>query len=214
MQGRIVEIANDHRHLSVSRGFLVIEDTQQERSSNTRELGRIPLDDIAAVITHANGISYTNNLLVALAQRGAPFVLCAANHNAVGMLWPIDGNYQQAKRFDAQIAASKPTQKRMWAMIVKAKLEQQAAVLDAVGAPSEPIKALIKQVRTGDSDNKEAQGAQRYWTLLFGKAFRRDQQACGINARLNYGYTVMRSAMARGIVAAGLHPTLGAVVIL
>lgn len=209
MLGRIVEIAADHRHLSLLRGFMVVSDTQQERNSKQRELGRIPLDDIAAVITHANGISYTNNLLVALAQQGAPFVLCGANHNAVGMLIPVDGNYQQAKRFDAQIAASKPTQKRMWACIVKAKLQQQAAALDAAGAPSIPVSALVKQVRAGDPDNKEAQAAQRYWGLLLGSKFRRDQSGTGLNALLNYGYTVLRAATARAVVAAGLHPTLG-----
>lgn len=209
MLGRIVEIADDHRHLSVYRGFMIVEDTLQERNSQSRELGRIPLDDIAATIVHANGITYTNNLLVALATQGAPFVLCSTNHNTVGMLWPVDGNYQQGKRFDAQIAATKPTVKRMWSCIVKAKIKQQAAVLDAAGITPAPIMALAKQVRPGDPDNKEAQAAQKYWGLLFGKSFRRDQNADGLNAVLNYGYTVLRAATARAVIAAGLHPTIG-----
>ncbi|KAF4530359.1 hypothetical protein B566_EDAN018498 [Ephemera danica] len=77
-----------------------------------KELGQVPLDDIAAVIANAHGLSYTNNLLVALAERCAPFVLCAANHNAVGMVIAIEGNYQQAKRFDAQLAASQSLKKK------------------------------------------------------------------------------------------------------
>ena len=169
----------------------------------------MPLDDIAAVIANAHGLSYTNNLLVALAERCAPFVLCGANHNAVGMIVPIDGNYQQAKRYDAQINAPKPTHKRMWAEVVRAKLEQQAAALEAAGAATAPLTALVRKVRAGDPDNIEAQGAQRYWRLLFGDDFRRDQQAAGVNGMLNYGYTVLRSAMARAVVAAGLHPTIG-----
>lgn len=209
MLGRIVEIAKDHRHLSLYRGFMCIEDTSQPHDQPARKLGRIPLADITAVIAHAHGITYTNNLLVALAKQGSPFVLCSANHNVVAMLWPVDGNHQQAKRFDAQIAAAKPTHKRLWANIVKAKILQQAAVLEAVGAPCAPLKALAKQVRPGDSDNKEAQAARLYWGLLFGEHFRRDQSAGGINAMFNYGYTILRSAMARSIVAAGLHPTLG-----
>ena len=205
MIGRIVEIADDKRHLFLSRGFMVVTQSDGER----KELGQIPLDDIAAVIGNAHGISYTNNLLVALAERGAPFVLCAANHNAVGMLLPIDGNYQQAKRFDAQIAASKPTHKRLWAEVVRSKLQQQAAALEATGANPIPVSALVRKVRAGDPENLEAQGARRYWQSLFGTEFRRDQSAAGINALLNYGYTVLRAATARAIVAAGLHPTLG-----
>ncbi len=205
MIGRIVEVADDKRHLFASRGFMVVQDTEGER----KELGQVPLDDIAAVIANAHGLSYTNNLLVALAERGAPFVLCAANHNAIGMLWPIDGNFQQAKRFDAQIAATLPTHKRLWAEVVRSKLQQQAAALEAAGAPVAPLAALTKKVRSGDPDNIEAQGARRYWGLLFGDDFRRDQNANGINAMLNYGYTVLRAAMARAVIAAGLHPTLG-----
>ena len=88
---RIVEIADDRRHLFVNRGFMVVRDTEGER----KELGQVPLDDIAAVIANAHGISYTNNLLVALAERGAPFVLCAANHNIAGMLLTTDGHHIQ-----------------------------------------------------------------------------------------------------------------------
>ena len=84
MIGRIVEVADDRRHLFASRGFMVVQDTEDER----KELGQVPLDDIAAVIANAHGSSYTNNLLVALAERGAPFVLCGTNHNTIGMLWP------------------------------------------------------------------------------------------------------------------------------
>ena len=205
MIGRIVEIADDRRHLFVNRGFMVVRDTEGER----KELGQVPLDDMAAVIANAHGITYTNNLLVALAERGAPFVLCAANHNAVGMLLTLDGHHVQAKRIEAQIAASLPTHKRLWAAIVKSKLEQQAAALEATGAPTAPLTALVRKVRSGDPENIEGQGARRYWGLLFGSDFRRDQDGSGINALLNYGYTIIRSATARAVVAAGLHPSIG-----
>lgn len=205
MIGRIVEVADDRRHLFMYRGFMVVQDTEGER----KELGKVPLDDIGAVIANAHGLSYTNNLLVALAERNIPFVLCAANHNAVGMLLSIDGNHHQGKRFDAQLEASKPLTKRLWADVVRSKLEQQAVALEVAGSPTAPLTALMAKVRSGDPDNIEAQGARRYWSLLFGDKFRRDQDAKGLNAMLNYGYTVFRAATARAVIAAGLHPTLG-----
>lgn len=205
MLGRIVEVADDRRHLFMHRGFMVVQDTEGER----KELGQVPLDDIAAVIANAHGLSYTNNLLVALAERGAPFVLCAVNHNAVGMLLPIEGNFEQSRRIEAQIAASQPTHKRLWAAVVRSKLEQQAAALEAAGAPTAPLLALARKVKSGDPENLEAQGARRYWQLLFGEGFRRDQNDGGRNALLNYGYTVLRAATARAVVAAGLHPGIG-----
>lgn len=205
MLGRIVEIAHDRRHLCVQRGFLVVRNSGCAQG----EVGHVALDDIAAVIANAHGLSYSNNLLVALAERGAPFVLCGRNHQVAGMLWPADGNFEQSRRMDAQLAATRPTQKRLWAELIRAKLQQQAAVLQVLGRADAPLTALVGRVRSGDPDNLEAQGAQRYWKLLHGPAFRRDTSAGGLNAMLNYGYTVLRAATARAVVAAGLHPGLG-----
>lgn len=181
----------------------------RDTADGQKELGQVPLDDIAAVIANAHGLSYTNNLLVALAERGAPFVLCGANHNVVGMLLSVDGHFEQAKRIEAQIASSLPKRKRLWAAIVRSKLEQQASALQAIGAPSALLTALLKKVKSGDPQNVEAQGARRYWGLLFGETFRRDKNASGVNALLNYGYTVLRACAARAVVAAGLHPSIG-----
>lgn len=205
MLERIVEVSNDKRHLSMYRGFMLVHSTGEARE----ELGRIALDDMGALIANAHGLSYTNNLLVALAERGVPFVLCGANHNVAGMLWPIEGHHQQAHRIEAQLACRLPTRKRLWASIVQSKLRQQAAVLAEVGAAPMVLLRLADKVKSGDSENAEAQGARHYWPQLMGTMFRRDQQGEGVNALLNYGYTVLRAATARAVVAAGLHPSLG-----
>lgn len=205
MLGRIVEIAEDQRHLNIYRGFMLVHSTD----GNKLELGRVALDDISAVIANSHGLSYTNNLLIALAERGAPFVLCGANHNAVGMLLPIEGNFEQAHRIEAQINATRPTHKRLWAEIVRAKLRQQANALKIAGMSDSHLKTLAKRVKSGDAENIEAQGARTYWGLLFGKDFRRDRGASGTNALLNYGYTILRAATARAVIAAGLHPSIG-----
>lgn len=202
MIGRVVEIAEDGRHLSLARGFMTVE-------AEGREIGRVPLDDIGVVIANAHGVSYTNNLLVNLAERGAAVVLCGANHSPVAWLWPVAGNHEQAKRMRAQIEATRPLEKRLWQTIVRAKVEQQGAVLAAVGRPAGGFRLLAREVKSGDPENVEAQASRRYWPLLMGEDFRRDRALPGANALLNYGYTVLRAATARAIVAAGLHPSLG-----
>ena len=67
---------------------------------------------------------------------------------------------------------------------------------------------MAGRVKSADRENLEAQAARRYWPRLLGEGFRRDRQAENINAALNYGYTVLRAATARSILAAGLHPSL------
>lgn len=202
MTGRIVEVAEDGRHLSLSRGFLVV-------AERGRELGRVPLDDIAVVVANAHGLTYTNNLLVTLADRGIALVLCGANHVPAAFLWPVSGHHVQAQRMRVQLAAPQPLAKRLWQMLVRAKIRQQGAVLEIRGAPSGAFEALARKVRSGDPENVEAQAARRYWPLLLGEDFRRDQEAGGVNALLNYGYAILRSTTARAVMAAGLHPSLG-----
>ena len=199
MIGRIVEIAGDSRYLSLDRGFLVV-------SHHGQEVGRTPIDDVSALIGNAHGLSYSNNVLVALAQRGCPFVLCGAQHRPVGILWPLEGHHRQAARMDAQINAGKPLRKRLWRQVVRAKLSMQAAVLGLYGLPEPPLRRLVSKVRVGDPSNIEGQGARAYWSLLFGKQFRRDTNAGGCNAQLNYGYAVLRALVARYVIAAGMHP--------
>lgn len=199
MIGRIVEIAGDGRYLSLDRGFLVV-------SHKGQELGRTPIDDVAALIGNAHGLVYSNNLLVALAERGAPFVLCGANHRPAGLLWPVENHHRQAARMDAQLCASLPMRKRLWKEVVQAKIGMQAAVIGLFDGPEPPLRRLAGKVRSGDPSNIEGQAARLYWGLLMGKAFRRDRDAPGMNAMLNYGYTVLRALVARQVIAAGLHP--------
>jgi CRISPR-associated protein Cas1 len=202
MIGRVIEVAQDGRHLAADRGFLTV-------SADGGEVGRIPLDDIGVVIVNAHGVTYSNNLIVRLAERGAGVVVCGANHNPVAWLWPVVGHHDQANRIRAQIEASKPLNKRLWQALVRAKIRQQGAVLDALGKGGSGFRLLSDRVASGDPDNMEAQAARRYWPLLLGDAFRRDREAEGANALLNYGYTVLRAATARAICGAGLHPSVG-----
>ena len=200
--GRIVEIAEDGRFLAKSRGFLTI-------GVKGEEIGRVPLDDLAAVIATSPATSASCALLAELAERGIPFVLCGRNFAPVGLIWPVAGHHAQQRRMEMQIAASKPLGKRIWAELVEAKVLRQGFALSQAGQPFGAFGRLAKQVRAGDPENIEAQAARRYWPLLLGSDFRRDTNGEGANALLNYGYAVLRAATARAIVAAGLHPGLG-----
>ncbi len=199
---RIVDIATDKQHLSAFRGFMRVERDGQE-------VGRIALDDIAAVVVHAHGTTYSNSLLVALAERNALLVACGTNHSPVAWMLPLSGHHVQGARMRAQWQAGKPLGKRLWQDLVRAKVTNQAAILDAFESRSGALLTLAGQVKSGDPDNVEAQAARRYWQLLMGKDFRRDRNLPGSNAMLNYGYTVLRACTGRAIISSGLHPTIG-----
>ena len=200
---RIVDVATDNVHLSADRGFLLV--TKQHE-----DLGRVALDDILAVIVHGHGVTWSTNLVVRLAERGACVVICAANHHPVALISPIMGHHAQGARMRAQWEAGKPLMKQLWRQIVVAKIVMQGSLLAALGRKeAQAFDLLAREVRSGDPNNQEAQAARRYWPLLMGPEFRRDQSIEGANALLNYGYTVMRATLARAVVGSGLHPTIG-----
>lgn len=199
---QIIDIATDGRHLSKDRGFLKV-------SENGVEVGRTPLDQIAAVIVHAHGTTWSTSLLVELADRGAPVVLCANNHAPRSVLMPLEGHHAQGGRQRAQWAAKAPLIKQAWKQVVTAKVKMQAATLEAFGLPCAPLHGMIRKITSGDSANIEAQAARYYWPQIMGSDFRRNTDADDVNALLNYGYIVLRSATCRAVVAAGLNPTVG-----
>jgi CRISP-associated protein Cas1 len=200
---RIVDIATDGLHLSTFRGFLKVE-------HDGEEAGRVPLDDVHAVIVHAHRVTWTGNLVTQLATRGAPIVFCGPNHSPVAVTLPIEGHHAQGARMRAQWTASRPLEKQLWRRIVSAKIVMQGALLEARGvAGAAAFPHIARRVKSGDPDNLEAQAARRYWPLLMGADFRRDRDSGGANGLLNYGYAVMRATVARAVVAAGLHPTIG-----
>ena len=199
---RVVDLSSDGLHVAVHRGFLTV-------SKDREEMGRVALDDIGGVIAHAHGLTWSNTVFVRLSERAVPVVLCAANHAPVACVWPLQGNHLQGRRLNAQVDASRPLAKRIWRDIVVAKIRMQGAVLASVGAEAGAFDRLARKVRSGDPDNVEAQAARRYWQAFMGSDFRRDQDGEGVNALLNYGYTVLRAIISRAICAAGLHPSIG-----
>lgn len=199
---RIIDISSDGRHLSRERGFLKV-------SENGAETGRVPLDEITAVIIHAHGTTCSASLLAELADRGAPVIFCASNHSPRSVLMPLDGHHAQGARLRAQWQTKAPMFKQAWKQVVVAKVQMQAAALEAHGHAAAPLKTMARKVTSGDTANLEAQAARYYWPLMMGHEFRRNRDAPDINALLNYGYTVLRAATSRAVVAAGLHPCIG-----
>lgn len=202
MLRKTIEIATPGTRLSVAHRQLVIERPEQPKST-------LPIEDIGVLIVDDRRASYTQTVFTELLGAGATLMVTGPDHLPLGMMLPLDAHHVQTERHRAQVEASEPTRKQIWRALVAAKLAQQGCMLDHFAPGPNGLAAMARRVRSGDPDNLEAQGAQRYWPLLFGKDFRRDRAAEGVNALLNYGYAVLRAALARAIVASGLIPSLG-----
>lgn len=199
---KTLEFSTPGTRLSVSHRQLVIARPDQPKVTR-------PIEDLGVVIVDDVRATYTQSVFLELLDAGATVLVSGRNHLPVGIMLPLNAHHVQTERHRAQVAAKEPVKKRVWQALIRAKIMQQAAVLTHFTGGHAGLAHMAGRVRSGDPDNLEARAAQRYWPRLFGSVFRRDRDADGVNALLNYGYAVIRAAVARAIVAAGLIPTLG-----
>jgi CRISPR-associated protein Cas1 len=169
---------------------------------------RIPLEDLAWILLDTPQATLTVALLSACMSAGIAIIACDAAHTPNGMALPFHRHHRQGAVAALQAGISLPLRKRLWQVVVQAKIRNQAAALRSCGGDATPLDAMAARVGSGDPDNIEARAARDYWHAFF-PAFKREAEADRRNAMLNYGYAVIRAAVARGLVAAGLLPAFG-----
>src|SRR5579883_2646977 len=170
---------------------------------------RLPLEDVAWIVLDTPQTTLTGKLLSACTSSGIAVIATDETHTPSGVLLPFHSHFRQGEIAHRQIAMGAPLKKRLWQKIVRSKIENQAAVLDAVGRDgSRPLREMTHLVGSGDPSNVEARAARHYWAELW-PGFRREDDGDKRNKLLNYGYAVVRSGIARSLVAAGLLPAFG-----
>ncbi len=197
-------------HLKCSQEQLVVSYSHvkglEDRADRT-----VPIEDIGMLILEHQQITLTHYLLDKLVNNNVAVITCNDIHHPTGMLLPLEGNTLLSERFRHQIDASAPLKKQLWQQTVAAKITNQAAVFKQWDIKNKLLLNLADAVKSGDTDNVEGTAAVHYWQNLFPPAwlFYRKRDGQPPNNLLNYGYAIIRAAMARAIVGAGLLPTLG-----
>lgn len=202
MLKRTLFFANPY-HLHSRLNQLVTE------NKDTGEVKTLPVEDLGFVILEHPQITFSQGLIKLFLEHGVAVVFCDEKHLPSGMLLNLDGHQLQTARFRAQIQASEPLKKNLWMQTVKQKLNNQADLLSQEGHDAQALLYKSKNVKSGDPSNEEAKGAAIYWPRLLGDGFRRERYGDAPNALLNYGYAILRAAVARALTGSGLHPTLG-----
>ena len=185
--------------LSSHLSQLVIE--QEEKIS-------IPIEDIGAVMIETREISITSNLLSMLSEANVAVFFCNDKHLPCSVLLPFQPHSRQWKVMKAQMAMSKPFMKQCWRLIIEQKIFNQARCLDLMGkAGGGELLAIRNELKTGDSTNREAVAAKAYFRYLFENFRRKDENVT--TGAMNYGYAIIRGAIARTLSTYGFIPAMG-----
>lgn len=168
-----------------------------------------PIEDIGFVVIENPQVSITVPLLNELADNNVSVVFCDKKQMPKTMLMTLEGNTTQQESYQYQLDASAPTKKNVWKQLVECKIKNQSLLLNNVGKNGNALKPYYLNVKSGDTDNREGAAARIYWSLLFDEGFKREREGLPPNNLLNYGYTILRAAVARALIGSGLYPAFG-----
>ncbi len=171
------------------------------------DIALLPLEDIATITLESPRVSLTAALLARLNTEGIALITCNKEHMPNGLMLPFNTHSRLKNILQAQVAWTREFRNKLWQHIIKQKIKNQAAVLRLSGKNDEHLLKLVEKVDCGDTKNCEAQAARYYFSRLW-KGFKRSKNN-RINAALNYGYAILRAAIARELVSFGFHPVLG-----
>lgn len=194
-------VINRHEELEMSDNQLIIKSEEQEWT--------VPLEQVRDVmVAHPSG-SVSFSLLQRLTEDGVNVVLCDRRHEPAAQLIPIGGHLEGAGHLLDQAAWTQRRKDALWKQIVREKITMQAELLRQVEhAAAKDVGSYVAQVRPGDSTNREGAAAKVYFRALFGDDFVR-HALDDVNAALNYGYTILNTAVSRAIVSHGYNTALG-----
>ncbi|AFR35685.1 type II CRISPR-associated endonuclease Cas1 [Riemerella anatipestifer] len=181
---------------------IICPETKAEKGSiSVEDLGLLMLDHFQITISH--------QLIQKLMGNNVVVISCDAHHLPHGIMLPLYGHSEYSERVKYQLEASEPLKKNLWKQVVESKINNQSEVLKRLGNYYEPMLEYKEQVKSGDTTNMEGIAAQHYWKYLIAPDFLRERFGDSPNQFFNFGYSVLRSIVARAIVETGLLPVLG-----
>lgn len=200
MSWRVVVISSRAK-LEYKLGYLVIRYTEDVR--------KVFLPDISVLLIENTGCSITAALLQKLWENKTCIIFCDDKRNPGAQLVPYYGSHDTSIKVAKQINWTASAKSKIWARIVKEKIYRQYTCLYQFNREtSEKLFDYIDEIEEGDKTNREGHAAKVYFNSLFGLDFSRTQDNF-INASLNYGYSIILSAICREIVSIGCITQIG-----
>jgi CRISPR-associated protein Cas1 len=135
----------------------------------------IPLEDISVLVIDNPRVKLSGQLLSACATWQIAVITVGFDHHPNGVLMPYLPHSRALQVMQRQIAIKRPLAKQLWQTIIQQKIANQAAALLTVSQqqPARILRALLAEVKSGDSGNVESLASQKYFKKMFGKGVNR-----------------------------------------
>ena len=193
-------VVEESAKLDYSMGFLVA------RNETTR---KIHIGEISTLMIVSTNISLTSALLAALVKEKVKVIFCDEKRQPSSELIPYYGCHDCSGKLRKQLEWTDNIKALVWTEIINDKIGKQAEILEEIGNRAcVLLQDYRDELEIGDVTNREGHAAKVYFSSLFGNDFTRSQDN-SVNAALNYGYSLLLSAVNREIVLNGYNTQLG-----
>jgi len=163
----------------------------------------LPVEDISVLLLESPEVVLSSAVLKRLAELDVLLHVCDGRHLPSFAGVPFAGHSRLAGVQRMQLDMSEPFRKRCWQAVIKQKIANQAKCLEVLERPGAGrVQCMGHSVTSGDSSNIESVAAREHFREAFGPDFIRGAEDW-INSALNYGYAVLRGAVARGLAGHG-----------
>ena len=189
-----------------SPGKLFAKDAQLVYEGEDGVRRSFPIEDLGFVILETGLMTVSSHCIRQLADANVALVVCDATHTPSAQMLPFAAHTTTQETVAAQLGATAAVQGRLWRQVVRAKILNQSELLRRLGFDAcRRLRAMANEVKNYDAENVEAQAARIYFRALApDPGFVRAREGTWPNPALNYGYGVLRAAVARALVGSGL----------
>ncbi len=200
---KILDIESDSS-LRLENNHLVITAEGEER--------QFFLEDVSLLLLSNSRITISTAILVELGKKNIPVLLFDRRHYPCAILSPLLNNALTTERAYEQMNWKGSSKDKTWKKITANKIKMQHYVMKS-NEKRGTLLHLLKGLTDGDKTNIEGLAAKIYFPAVFGDGFVRkthgDIDIDGINACLNYGYSLILALFLKAVVSMGYLPQIG-----
>ena len=174
-------------------------------------MNKVPIEDIYSIVIDNSQCTISSAAVTAITQVGAHILVCNEKHMPQSVIYSLNTHYRPLNVIKKQLEMHEEFKAEIWQKIIREKIRNQAKVMDLCGVPREMSGRMLRfaeEVIPGDGGNREGIAAKWFFRAIYGSEFIRHADDA-INAALNYGYSIIRSAVGKTLTAYGYNCVIG-----
>lgn len=147
--------------MNIKDNWLIVSSAEGE--------SRVPVSDIYSLVIENRAAMLSVSVLTTLTQAGAHIILCNEKHLQVSATLPINTHYRPFNVIKKQIDMTYEFKNLLWQKIIERKIHNRYLCLkyrEINKEKCDEIDALSKSVKPGDTTNREAVAARKYFVAF------------------------------------------------